>query len=153
MTWVEHHHRDQALRTVVELADRRRDGLLPWDEIADAADVFGTPADLLAALQMRWYTRLSGSIDTVLGEQPGDLEQEVVHAWRYAAGDLAGTRAILDANLEHPAIAAGRRKELALLATASGLSWLGDPRAARIGQQVEDRARGISVETTVRGAA
>src|SRR3954467_7352219 len=75
MTWVEHHHRDQALRTVIELADRRRDGLLPWDEIADAVAAFGTPADLLAAMQMRWYTRLSGSIETVLGDQPGDLEQ------------------------------------------------------------------------------
>ena len=153
MTWVEHHHRDQALRAVIALADRRRDGLLPWDEIADASAAFGSPADLLAALQMRWYTRLSGSVETVLGDQPGDLEQGVVHAWRYAAADLPGVRAVLDAHLDHPAIAAARRKELALLATASGLSWLGDPRANRIGQQVEDRARGISVETTVRSPA
>ncbi len=50
MTWVEHHRRDQALRSVIDLADQRRDGLLPWDEIADAAALFGTPADLLAAL-------------------------------------------------------------------------------------------------------
>ena len=149
MTWVEHHHRDRALRAVTELADRRRDGLLPWDEIADADAAFGSPADLLATLQMRWYTRLSGAIDSVLGDQPADLEQGVVHAWRYASADLPGIRAILDANLDHPAIAAGRRKELALLAIASGLSWLGDPRANRLGQQVEDRARGISVETTV----
>ena len=153
MTWVEHHRRDQALRAVVELADRRRDGLLPWDEIADAREVFGAPADLLAALQMRWYTRLSGSIDSVLAEEPGDHAAAVVHAWRYAAADLAGLRAVLDANLDHPVIAAGRRKELAMIATAAALSWLGDPRIARIGQQVEDRARGIKVATTVRGAA
>jgi hypothetical protein len=153
MTWVEHHHRDQALRAVTELADRRRDGLLPWSEIPDAADAFGSPADLLATLQMRWFTRLSGAIDSVLGDQPADLEQTVVHAWRYAAADLPGIRAILDANLDHPAIASGRHKELALLATASGLSWLGDPHSTRLGQQVEDRARGISVETTFHTSA
>jgi hypothetical protein len=73
-------------------------------------------------------------------------------AW-YAAADLPGVRAVLDANLGHPVTATGRRKELALIATATGLSWLGDPRIARIGLQVEDRARGITVETTVRGAA
>ena len=94
MTWVEHHRRDQALRTVVELADRRRDGLLPWDEIADAPELFGTPADLLAALQMRWYTRLSGSIDTVLAEEPGD------HA--------AGCRARVAVRRRRPARAARR---------------------------------------------
>jgi hypothetical protein len=153
MSWVEHHRRDQALRTVVEFADRRRDGLLPWDEIADAAVAFGTPEDLLATLQLRWYTRLSGSIDTQLVEQTGDLERGVVHAWRYAAADLPGIRAILDANLDHPAIAAGRRKELTLLATASELSWFGDPGVVAVGRQVEERARGVSVETSVRGAA
>ena len=104
MTWVEHHHRDQALHAVTELADRRRDGLLPWDEIADAEAAFGSPADLLTTLQMRWYTRLSGAIESVLGDQPADLEQGVVHAWRYSAADLPGIRAILDANLDHPAI-------------------------------------------------
>ena len=153
MTWVEHHRRDLALRRVVELADRRRDGLLPWDEAVDARDVFGTPEDLLSALQMRWYTRLSGSLDSVLAEQPGDLERGVVHGWRYAAADLPGVRAILDANLGHAAVGPGRRKELALLATASGLASLGDPSAIALGQQVEDRARGITIETSVRGAA
>jgi hypothetical protein len=153
MTWVEHHRRDQVLRAVIAQADCRRDGLLPWDEIADASAAFGTPNDLLAALQMRWYTRLSGSIDAVLADEPGDPAAGVVHAWRYTAADLPGLRAILDANLDHPAIAAGRAKELALIATASGLSWLGDPRITRIGHEVEDRARGIAVETRAPGAA
>ena len=153
MTWVEHHRRGQVLRAVAELADRRRDGLLPWDEIADARDAFSAPADLLAALQLRWYTHLSGSIDTALTDQPADLEATVVHAWRYAAAALPGIRAILDANLEHEAIASGRRKELALLATASGGTGLGDPRAAALGGKVEQRARGISVETASLGAA
>ncbi|MEP6665245.1 MAG: hypothetical protein ABJA81_02250 [Nocardioidaceae bacterium] len=153
MTWVDHHRRDEALRIVIELADARRDGLLPWDEIPDAATVFGTTTDVLRALQMRWCTRLAGSIDTVLADQPMDLEQAVVHAWRYTAADLPGVRAILDANLEHPAIATARHKDHVLLATAAGRAGLEDAAAIRIGRAIEDRARGITVETSMRGAA
>ena len=124
MTWVEHHRRDQALRTVVELADRRRDGLLPWDEIADAREVFGTP-DRPAAPRCRCAgTPACPDRSTPSWpSSPMTSSAAVVHAWRYAAADLPGLRAILDANLDHPVIAAGRRKELALLATAAALSW------------------------------
>ncbi len=153
MTWVDHHRRDEALRIVIELADRRRDGLLPWEEISHAASIFGTTDHVLRALQMRWHTRLSGSIDTVLADQPMDLEQAVVHAWRYAAADLPGVRAILDANIEHPAITSARRKDHVLLATAAGLAGLEDPAAFKIGRAIEERARGITVETSMRGAA
>jgi hypothetical protein len=153
MSWVDHHRRDEALRALIELADSRRDGLLPWDEIPNAASVFGTTTDALRALQMRWYTRLAGAIDKVLADQPLDLAQAVVHAWRYAAADLPGVRAILDANLDHPTIAAARRKDHVLLATAAGRAGLEDPAAIQIGRAIEDRARGVKVETSLRGAA
>ncbi|MGH3505394.1 MAG: hypothetical protein ACRDQA_31550, partial [Nocardioidaceae bacterium] len=72
MTWVEHQRRNEALRSVIEVADRRLDGLLPWDEVPDATRVFGTPTTLLRALSMRWHTRLSGSIDRALATEPMD---------------------------------------------------------------------------------
>lgn len=88
-----------------------------------------------------------------MADQPMDLEVAVVRAWRYAAADMPGIRAILDSNLEQPRIAAARRKELALLAAAAGKSGPADRQAVSIGQRVEDRARGIAVETSFRGAA
>jgi len=115
--------------------------------------VFDTTTDLLRALQMRWYTRLAGKLDTTLADEPWDLEQSVVHGWRRTAADLPGLRAVLDANRDHPAIAVARSKEHAVLANAAGLAALGDQRASRLGARIESRARAITVETKFSGAA
>jgi hypothetical protein len=145
MTWDAQHTRDSALREVMSLADARRDGHLPWEATA-AAHVFDDPADLLGALQMRWHTRLSGAIERELTEQPWDLGQAVVHAWRGLAADMPGVRAVLDAHTDEPAMQRARRKEWTLLATASGLTGMDDPEAVQIGRAVEQRARAVTVQ-------
>jgi hypothetical protein len=145
MTWDAHRTRDSVLREVMTLADARRDGHLPWD--ATGADqVFDSRADLLGALQMRWHTRLSGAIERELAEQPWDLGQAVVHAWRGVSADMPGVRAVLDAHTEEPAMQRARRKEWTLLATASGLTGMDDPGAVEIGRAVEQRARAVRVQ-------
>jgi len=140
-------HRESTAATV---GVTRADGLLPWDEIPDVNKVFDTTTDLLRALQMRWYTRLAGKLDTTLDDE---LEQSVVHGWRRTAADLPGLRAILDAIRDHPAIAVARNKEHPVLANAAGLAALGDQRASRLGARIESRARAITVETKFSGAA
>jgi hypothetical protein len=147
MTRDAHDSRDTVLRAVMTVAETRRDGQLPWDT-AGAERAFGTPAELLGALQMRWHTRLSGAIERELTEQPWDLGQAVVHAWRGLAADMPGVRAILDAHADEPAMQRARRKEWVLLASASGLSAVDDPAALRIGRQVEERARAVTVVTS-----
>jgi hypothetical protein len=74
-----------------------------------------------------------------------------VHAWRGLAADMPGVRAILDAHAQEPAMQRARRKEWVLLATASGLAGMDDPRAARIGHGVEQRARSITVHKPAAG--
>ena len=150
MTWDARQRRDTVLRELMTVAETRRDGRLPWDT-AGAEQAFGTPAELLGALQMRWHTRLSGAIERELTEQPWDLGQAVVHAWRALAGDMPGVRAILDAHADEPAMQRARRKEWVLLATASGLTGMDDPAAVRIGRDVEQRARSISVQRPALG--
>lgn len=171
MTWDANHRRDSArhhsarrdtarhdparhdtvLHDVMALADTRRDGRLPWDEIPGTEEAFGAPGDLLGALQMRWHTRLSGAIERELTEQPWDLPLAVVHAWRGLSAQMPGVRAILDAHAEDDSMQRARRKEWRLLASASGLTAMDDPAAVRIGQDVEQRARTVTVvsdETT-----
>jgi hypothetical protein len=150
MTWNAHQRRDSVLRAVMTAAENRRDGHLPWD-IPDAEQAFDTPAELLGALQMRWHTRLSGAIERELVEQPWDLGQAVVHAWRGLAADMPGVRAVLDSHADEPAMQRARRKEWVLLATASGLTGMDDPQAARIGREVERRARSITVQKPATG--
>lgn len=147
MTWTDYHRREEAMRTVVELADRRRDGLLPWDETADTARVFDTPTDLLAALHMRWHTRLTGMIEKALADEPMDLESEVQAAWRRTATEMPGIRAILDDHLDSATLAKARRKEHMMLATMSGLAGIDDPRASRIGERIELEARAMEIPT------
>ena len=141
MTWDAYHRREAALRSAVEVIDRRRDGKLPWSELDAVRAAFDSPTDLLLALQMRWHTRLSGHVDRLLAAQPMDLRAAVIEAWRAATRDLPGVRAVLDAHDDDPALRRARAKELAYLASAAGLAELWDPAAVAIGREIRSEAQ------------
>ena len=147
MTWDAFHRRGEVLRTVVEVANSRRDGVLPT-ELPGVAETFGDESELVAALQLRWHTRLSGQIERALMEQPVDLEPAVLTAWRRTAAQLAGVRAVLDAQRAEPvtpevgeALARADRKDWALLAAMAGRAGSADPAASRVGRRLEEKAR------------
>ena len=139
--------RAETLRRVVEAVNDRRDGTAPMD-LPGVAETFGDETDLVAALQLRWHTRLAGRIDRALMDYPTDREAAVVEAWRRTADDLAGVRAVLDRAAAEPAdatmaavTATARRKEHALLAAMAGLAGAYDPTGPAAGDQLEQRAR------------
>ena len=79
--------------------------------------------------------------------QPLDLEQAVITAWRATAHELPGIRAVVDRHREQPldramagAMATATAKEHELLAVMAGRATLDDPRAARVGAEIEARA-------------
>jgi hypothetical protein len=147
MTWKSFHRRGEILRTVIATADRRRDGVLPMD-VDGVAETFGDELSLLAALQLRWHTRLSGRIERELMSQPMDLERAVVAAWQGTAEELPGIRAIVDHYRAQPldaamaeAMAKATAKEHVLLAVMAGRVSAHDAAAARVGEQIENAAR------------
>lgn len=147
MTWQSFHRRGEILRTVIATADARRDGRLPMD-VAGVAETFGDELSLVGALSLRWHTRLAGEIECELMSQPLDLEEAVVTAWRRTAAELPGIRAVLDRCRELPtdaamagALASATAKEHVLLAVMAGRSSAADRSAARVGAQIEQRAR------------
>lgn len=147
MTWTAFHNRGEILRSVIDVADRRRDGRLPTD-LAGVAEKFTDELDLLSALQLRWHTRLAGRIEQELMDQPMDLEGAVVAAWRAVADDMPGVRAILDRHRAEPldaamatAMAKAVAKEHVLLAVMAGHAGLSDDLAATVGRRIEERAR------------
>src|SRR3546814_12105963 len=71
MTWDAFHRRGEVLRNVLEHAETHRDGRLPM-ELAGVAETFGDELSLLGALQLRWHTRLAGSIERELLGRPMD---------------------------------------------------------------------------------
>lgn len=146
MTWDAYHRRNEVLRDVTATADRRRDGVLPWNELEAARAVFDSADDLLLALHMRWNTRLRAHVDLELDEQPAELASAAARAWRNASADLPGTRAILDAQQNNPALAEARTKELAFLASVAGLAAPGDRTAAVHGHRIVADGRSIAID-------
>jgi len=147
MTWTSFHRRGEILRDVIASANRRRDGGLPVD-LPGVAETFGDELTLLGALQLRWHTRLAGRIERELMAEPLELEDAVIAAWHTAADELPGVRAILDRERTAPstpaidgAMAKATAKEHALLAMMAGRVSTPDAAAARVGAEIEERAR------------
>jgi hypothetical protein len=151
LTWDSFHRRGEVLRAVVEVANARRDGVLPL-ELPGVAETFGDELSLIAALQLRWHTRLAGEIERALMEQPADLESAVLTAWRATATELAGVRQIIDAYTAHPtsqemaeALRTAHRKDWTLMAVMAGRAGIGDARAEHVGRRLEEQARGVAL--------
>lgn len=147
MTWTSFHRRGEILRDVIASANRRQDGRLPT-ELPGVAETFGDDLSLLGALQLRWHTRLAGRIERELMLQPMDLEAAVVAAWHATADELPGVRAIVDRERTQPSTPAtaaamekATTKEHQLLAMMAGRASVADARAARVGAEIEQRAR------------
>jgi hypothetical protein len=147
MTWTSFHRRGDVLRDVIAAADARRDGVLPRD-VDGVSATFADDLDLLAALQLKWHTRLAGRIEREQLSQPLDLRAAVVRAWRRTADELPGIRAILDEQRDRPVDAAtadamrkSAAKEHILLAVMAGLASAHDDRAAAVGARIEDEAK------------
>lgn len=155
MTWTTFHHRGEVLRTVTATADARRDGLLPMD-VDGVRETFGDELTLVAALQLRWHTRLSGHLEHALMHAPTDTDAAVVGAWQAAAEELPGVRLVLDHYRTEPrdeAMAAALRtsaaKEHVLLAAMAGRSSADAAATVAAGRALEERARATRAPTGV----
>ena len=147
------HLHETALAAVVAAAERRLDGSLPWSDVPDAERCFRTPERLLSILQLRWHTHLAALIEDALDDEPMDLAQAVIEAWRGCAAEMPGVRRILDAHADTPAMQIAQRKDWALLASAKGLRPTDDPRVVAVGRKIEDLARSRSEFRTLAGAS
>lgn len=151
MTWNAFHHRGEVLRAVINHADSTRDGnrpmTLPMD-LPGVTETFGDELALIAALHLRWHTRLAGHIERALMDQPMDLEASVIEAWQGAADELPGVRAILDHYLAEPstpemeaALAKATANDQSLLAAMAGRASGRDAAAVAVGRRIEEAAR------------
>ncbi|HEY2878472.1 hypothetical protein [Nocardioides sp.] len=147
MTWTTFHRRGEVLRTVIDAADARRDGLLPMD-LPGVPETFGDELTLLGALQLRWYTRLSGQLERALMHQPLDTDEAAVAAWRATADELPGLRMVLEHYRAEPlddrmaaALATSEGKERVMLAAMAGRAGATTEATASAGRVLEERAK------------
>lgn len=147
MTWKSYHNRGEVLRTVIAVADERRDGRLPMD-VEGVTEKFADELDLLGALQLKWHTSLTGRIERELASQPMDLESAVIAAWHVVSDDMPGVRAILDHYTENPidermarAMTKAVAKEQIMIAAMAGRGAPQDTLAIPAGRRIEEAAR------------
>ena len=147
MTWNNFHRRGETLRIVEEVANQRVDAVLPTD-VPGVSEHFYDDLDLIAALVLRWHTRLAGNVDRALVSQPWDLPTAVEQAWANTAQEMAGVRLIIDQYTQHPtdedmgrALLKAELREWQRLATWSGLASDHSDAAAAVGQRVQEDAR------------
>jgi len=147
MTWTSFHRRGEILRDVITSANRRRDGRLPMD-LPGVAETFGDELSLVAALQLRWHTRLSGHLEHALMRHPADAAEAVLGAWHATADELPGTRLVLDRYRDQPidqgmagALRTAAAKEHVLLAAMAGCAGATTEATAAAGRGLEDAAR------------
>lgn len=147
MTWSTFHRRGEVLRTVIDAADARRDGLLPLD-LPGVIETFGDELTLLGALQLRWHARLSSHLERALMDQPLDIDEAAVTAWHGTTQELPGTRMVLDHYRAEPrddrmakVLATSATKERMFLAALVGRA--GHSRGATLaaGRALEERGR------------
>ena len=109
------------LAAMIESAVRRGDFSAPWRSTPAVWDYFADEGGILRELQQDWRTALAGEVYVAIEAGDGDLHADVVKAFTKVHRRHRGLRAILEANADHPAIAAAMRKERALLSGFLGL--------------------------------
>lgn len=87
MSWSETHRWWRAVREAERLADADLRGELPWS--ADFADVFGSRAELLRALEYRWTLIVQAQMDPELPDAVLD------ETWQRITSAHAGLRRVL----------------------------------------------------------
>ncbi|KMS88355.1 hypothetical protein [Prauserella rugosa] len=138
MSWNDYYRRRDVIDAVLRHARRDPDGPLPFDEIPGAADLFGTPENLLLAMHYRWQQTLGGRLRAEVGGPedtagvPGGGEQDhldaVSRAWRRTVADNPTLRAVLDAHVDdHPDLRRAHEAELRMLALTAGVAEPGEP--------------------------
>lgn len=102
----------------------------PWHRFPAIWEHFRDEAEILRELHQDWRTAFAGAVYVAIEQGEGDLQQDVLTAYRSLQRRYAGIRRLLEHHADHPAIAAAMRKERALLSSFSILSSEGETQAA-----------------------
>jgi hypothetical protein len=141
MSWTDFYQRRDAIDLVLARAGRNPGAGLPFADLPEVRDQFGSREELALALQYKWSQLLLGRLGVALldaeGEAEGDALEAVASAWRRTAAEAPVLREVLDGYITDagPEFRAALAAEQRMIAYASGLAELGEPaaEAARTG--------------------
>ena len=114
--------RHTALAEMIETTTRSGRFDAPWEATPQVWKYFRDETDLLCHLHREWRTALAGAVYVAIEAGDGDLHEDIPKAFGKTLARYSGLRRILEANSDHPAIAATMRKERQLLSAFLGLT-------------------------------
>ena len=120
MSWARTHRRNAVVEAVLADVGRRGPGVLEtWLPRVEADfDDFG---QFLQHVQRRWNTHWAARLDLLIERGQAQDARAVRAQWRRQTRALSGTRELLDAYADHPALRRGARTYDALELGATGL--------------------------------
>ncbi|GAA2587131.1 hypothetical protein SMC26_13865 [Actinomadura fulvescens] len=121
MSWSRSHRRHQLVHEVLaDLADRGRPELpARWQADVDAE--FGGFKGFLMEVQVRWYRAFDARLDAILEDWPPDPAAALDKLWLGLADTMPAARFLLDAHLDHPALASLHARHQLMLYAATGI--------------------------------
>jgi hypothetical protein len=122
-TWERRHRRYRLVDDVLDDATRRgaRAVFRQHDAIAAEYGDAGV-GGFLTDVQRRWHRAFEARLDVVLESGDADPAAAVAVLWQTLARTLPGTRLVLDAYADHPALAGAEARHRARLRAATGVA-------------------------------
>lgn len=103
--WERTNRRNRLVHDVIDEVARTRRAVLPAALRAEVDAEFGDLHEFLRAVQLRWHRALDARLDQLLENGDADVAGAVRGMYRELARDLSGTRLLLDAHADDPALA------------------------------------------------
>ncbi|HEY4017310.1 MAG TPA: hypothetical protein VGM75_01400 [Pseudonocardiaceae bacterium] len=131
MSWTDFYQRRDAIDLVLARAGRNPGAGLPFADLPEVRDQFGSREELALALQYKWSQLLLGRLGVALLDAEVDALDAVASAWRRTAAEAPVLREVLDGYITDagPEFRAALAAEQRMIAYASGLAELGEPAA------------------------
>jgi len=107
--------RQAVLADMIGAAVRSGDFAQPWTSTPQVWELFADESAVLCELQREWRMAFAGAVYVAIEAGHGNLPEDVAKALNQVTERHRGLRSILEANAEHPAIAAAMTKERTLL--------------------------------------
>lgn len=121
MSWNRVHRRHELVHAVLDDIADSGQPVVParWRTEVDAE--FGGFGEFLREVQRRWYRAFDARLDAVLEDRPPDTCAALVELWHDLAGAMPTARFLLDAHVDHPALAALHDRHRRALHAATGV--------------------------------
>ncbi|MBA8951049.1 hypothetical protein ACFQU9_01845 [Actinomadura namibiensis] len=119
MSWNSTRH--SLVRDVLDEVARTGVPEVPGGRRAEIDAAFGGLGAFLLEVQRRWYRAFDARLDALLENRPQDIDSALAALWHGLAADAPGARLLLDAHLDHPALAELHRQHRRMLHWATGV--------------------------------